>query len=387
MSSPAETGARDRPYALYVHWPFCVSKCPYCDFNSHVREGVDQAAWRAGLLADLAHEAARTGGGMLGSIFFGGGTPSLMPPHTIAAIIDAASRHWTFASDIEISMEANPNSAEAARFADVAAAGVNRLSIGLQALDDVALRFLGRAHDAAEGLTALAIAQRHFARVSFDLIYALPGQSEAAWADALSRALATGTGHLSLYQLTIEPGTRFETMVRKGDFTPADPDHAAALYELTQALTAAAGIPAYEISNHARAGEQSRHNLTYWRYGDYLGIGPGAHGRVMGRSTRRHRKPENWMAAVDERGHGIDEERPLDPDTRATEALMMGLRLAEGVDLADIALRTGLDPASMIDRKAITHLAEQGLVALSGNRLAVTLRGMLLLDAILATLL
>ncbi|HTH29407.1 MAG TPA: radical SAM family heme chaperone HemW, partial [Sphingobium sp.] len=324
MSSPAETGARDRPYALYVHWPFCVSKCPYCDFNSHVREGVDQAAWRAGLLADLAHEAARTGGGMLGSIFFGGGTPSLMPPHTIAAIIDAASRHWTFASDIEISMEANPNSAEAARFADVAAAGVNRLSIGLQALDDVALRFLGRAHDAAEGLTALAIAQRHFARVSFDLIYALPGQSEAAWADALSRALATGTGHLSLYQLTIEPGTRFETMVRKGDFTPADPDHAAALYELTQALTAAAGIPAYEISNHARAGEQSRHNLTYWRYGDYLGIGPGAHGRVMGRSTRRHRKPENWMAAVDERGHGIDEERPLDPHTRATEALMMG---------------------------------------------------------------
>ena len=387
MSSPAETGARDRPYALYVHWPFCVSKCPYCDFNSHVREGVDQAAWRAGLLADLAHEAARTGGGMLGSIFFGGGTPSLMPPHTIAAIIDATSSHWTFASDIEISMEANPNSAEAARFADVAAAGVNRLSIGLQALDDVALRFLGRAHDAAEGLAALAIAQRHFARVSFDLIYALPGQSEAAWADALSRALATGTGHLSLYQLTIEPGTRFETMVRKGDFTPADPDHAAALYELTQALTAAAGIPAYEISNHARAGEQSRHNLTYWRYGDYLGIGPGAHGRVMGRSTRRHRKPENWMAAVDERGHGIDEERPLDPHTRATEALMMGLRLAEGVDLADIALRTGRDPAAMIDHKAMTHLAAQGLISLSGSRLAVTPQGMLLLDAILAALL
>ena len=387
MSSPAEAGARDRPYALYVHWPFCVSKCPYCDFNSHVREGVDQAAWRAGLLADLAHEAARTGGGMLGSIFFGGGTPSLMPPQTIAAIIDAASRHWTFAPGIEISMEANPNSAEAARFADVAAAGVNRLSIGLQALDDAALRFLGRAHDAAEGLAALATAQRHFARVSFDLIYALPGQSEAAWADELSRALSMGTGHLSLYQLTIEPGTRFETMVRKGDFTPADPDHAAALYELTQAMTAAAGIPAYEISNHARAGEESRHNLTYWRYGDYLGIGPGAHGRVMGRSTRRHRKPENWMAAVDERGHGIDEEAPLDPDTRATEALMMGLRLAEGVDLADMALRTGRDPATMIDRKAMAQLATQGLVALSGSHLSVTPRGMLLLDAILAALL
>jgi putative oxygen-independent coproporphyrinogen III oxidase len=387
MSLSAEAGVSDRTYALYVHWPFCVSKCPYCDFNSHVRQSVDQAAWRAALLADLAHEARRTGGGALTSIFFGGGTPSLMPPQTIAAIIEAASQLWTFAPDIEISMEANPNSAEAARFADVAAAGVNRLSIGLQALDDAALRFLGRAHDAAEGLTALASAQRHFARVSFDLIYALPGQSEAAWAADLGRALAMGTGHLSLYQLTIEPGTRFETMVRKGDFTPADPDHGAALYELTQEMTAAAGIPAYEISNHARAGEESRHNLSYWRYGDYLGIGPGAHGRVMARATRRHRKPENWMVSVNAAGHGIDEEMPLDPATRVTEALMMGLRLAEGVNLDDIAARTGTDAATIIDRKAAGRLEAQGLVTMSDHRLTVTPQGMLLLDAILAELL
>jgi putative oxygen-independent coproporphyrinogen III oxidase len=386
MSLSAEAGASDRTYALYVHWPFCVSKCPYCDFNSHVRESVDQAAWRAALLTDLAHEARRTGGSLT-SIFFGGGTPSLMPPQTIAAIIEAASRHWTFASDIEITMEANPNSAETARFADVAAAGVNRLSIGLQALDDTALRFLGRAHDAAEGLAALASAQRHFARVSFDLIYALPGQSEAAWAADLGRALAMSTGHLSLYQLTIEPGTRFETMVRKGDFIPADPDHGAALYELTQEMTAAAGIPAYEISNHARAGEESRHNLSYWRYGDYLGIGPGAHGRVMARATRRHRKPENWMASVNAAGHGIDEEMPLDPATRVTEALMMGLRLAEGVNLDDIAARTGTDAATIIDRKAAGRLEAQGLVTRPDNRLIVTPQGMLLLDAILAELL
>jgi putative oxygen-independent coproporphyrinogen III oxidase len=387
MSLSAEAGASDRTYALYVHWPFCVSKCPYCDFNSHVRESVDQAAWRAALLTDLAHEARRTGGGSLTSIFFGGGTPSLMPPQTIAAIIEAASRHWTFASDIEITMEANPNSAEAARFADVAAAGVNRLSIGLQALDDAALRVLGRAHDAAEGLAALASAQRHFARVSFDLIYALPGQSEAAWAADLARALAMGTGHLSLYQLTIEPGTRFETMVRKGDFTPADPDHGAALYELTQEMTAAAGIPAYEVSNHARAGEESRHNLSYWRYGDYLGVGPGAHGRVMARATRRHRKPENWMMSVNAAGHGIDEEIPLDPATRVTEALMMGLRLAEGINLDDIAARTGTDAATIIDRKAAGRLEAQGLVTTPDNRLTVTPQGMLLLDAILAELL
>jgi oxygen-independent coproporphyrinogen-3 oxidase len=375
------------PYALYVHWPFCVSKCPYCDFNSHVRESVDQEAWRTALLTDLAHEARRTGGGRLSSIFFGGGTPSLMPPQTIAAIIEGAGRHWDFTPDIEITMEANPNSAEAARFADVAAAGVNRVSIGLQSLHDEALKFLGRAHAADEGLRAVDMAQRLFDRVSFDLIYALPGQSEADWQADLTRALSVGTGHLSLYQLTIEPGTRFETMVRKHEFTPADPDHAATLFEMTQAMTAEAGIPAYEVSNHARPGEESRHNLTYWRYGDYLGVGPGAHGRVMASATRRHRKPENWMASIETHAHGLDEETPLDPETRATEALMMGLRLAEGVDLSDIAARTGTDAATLIDRKAAARLSDQDLLRLSGDHLTVTPQGMLLLDAILAELL
>ena len=373
------------PLALYVHWPFCVSKCPYCDFNSHVREQVDQQAWRDALLADMAHEAARTDGGALGSIFFGGGTPSLMPPATIAAIIEGARRHWSFAPDMEITMEANPNSAEAARFADVAAAGVNRVSIGLQALHDNALKFLGRAHGADEGLRAVELAQGLFDRVSFDLIYALPGQSEADWDADLTRALAMGTGHLSLYQLTIEPGTRFETMVRKGDFIPADPDHGATLFEVTRDRTAAAGLPAYEVSNHARPGEESRHNLTYWRYGDYLGVGPGAHGRVLGSATRRHRKPENWMAALAAQGHGIEEELPLPADERMTEALMMGLRLAEGVDLRALGERLGVE--GVVDRKAAARMQAQGLVRLEGERLTVTPAGMLLLDGILGALL
>jgi len=373
------------PLALYVHWPFCVSKCPYCDFNSHVREQVDQQAWRDALLADMAHEAARTDGGALGSIFFGGGTPSLMPPATIAAIIEGARRHWSFAPDMEITMEANPNSAEAARFADVAAAGVNRVSIGLQALHDNALKFLGRAHGADEGLRAVELAQGLFDRVSFDLIYALPGQSEADWDADLTRALAMGTGHLSLYQLTIEPGTRFATMVRKGDFIPADPDHGATLFEVTRDRTAAAGLPAYEVSNHARPGEESRHNLTYWRYGDYLGVGPGAHGRVLGSATRRHRKPENWMAALAAQGHGIEEELPLPADERMTEALMMGLRLAEGVDLRALGERLGVE--GVVDRKAAARMQAQGLVRLEGERLTVTPAGMLLLDGILGALL
>jgi len=248
--------------ALYVHWPFCVSKCPYCDFNSHVREGVDQARWRDALLADLAHEAAETRGMRLGSIFFGGGTPSLMPPATVAGLIAAAEDHWGFAPDIEITLEANPSSVEAARFAALAAAGVNRVSLGLQSLDDTALRFLGRAHDVAEGLAALDTAQAVFGRVSFDLIYALPGQSEAAWQAELGRALGFGTSHLSLYQLTIEPGTRFAALAAKGELIPADPDESAALYELTQEMAEAAGLPAYEISNHARPGAESRHNLA-----------------------------------------------------------------------------------------------------------------------------
>ena len=263
------------PLALYIHWPFCVSKCPYCDFNSHVRESVDQQAWLAAMLADMAYEAALTGGRPLTSIFFGGGTPSLMPPATVAALIGAAERHWGFAADVEITLEANPSSVEAARFADLAVAGVNRVSLGLQSLDNAALAFLGRAHSVAESLAALDIAQAEFARVNIDLIYARPDQTAEAWEAELARAIGFSTGHMSLYQLTIEPGTRFATLAREGRFVPADNDDAASLYEMTQAMMSAAELPAYEISNHAREGQQSRHNLTYWRYGDYVGIGPG----------------------------------------------------------------------------------------------------------------
>jgi putative oxygen-independent coproporphyrinogen III oxidase len=371
------------PLALYVHWPFCVSKCPYCDFNSHVRDTVDQAAWRAALLADLAYEAAQLPGRQLGSIFFGGGTPSLMPPETVAAVIGAAEKAWGFAPDIEITLEANPSSVEAARFADIAAAGVNRVSLGLQALDDDALKFLGRAHDVSEGLAALATAQAAFDRVSFDLIYARPDQRLPAWETELARAIGFGTEHLSLYQLTIEPGTRFATEAAAGRITIPDGDSAADLFEATRALTAAAGIPAYEISNHARAGAESRHNLTYWRYRDYAGIGPGAHGRRGGLATVRRKKPENWMAAIGRNRHGAESEEPLAPHTRATEALLMGLRLREGVDLARIARLGDTTVADLIDWPAATRLEEQGLLLRAGDRLQVTDAGMLLLDAIL----
>jgi oxygen-independent coproporphyrinogen-3 oxidase len=361
--------------ALYVHWPFCVSKCPYCDFNSHVRESIDQSAWRDALLGDLAWEAGARPRGPLSSIFFGGGTPSLMEPATVAALIEAANRHWGLAPDVEITLEANPSSVEAARFADLAAAGVNRVSLGLQSLDDRALRFLGRAHDVAEGLAALETAQGCFGRVSFDLIYALPGQGESTWAAELGRALAFGTGHVSLYQLTIEPGTRFAAMAARGALAPLDPDEAAELYELTQAMTATAGLPAYEISNHARPGEESRHNLAYWRYRPYLGVGPGAHGRRGGMATHRHRKPENWLAALERNGHGICEETALSRDEQSTEALLMGLRLSEGVEIEAVESR--------LDLSAVERLEGHGLLTRNGGRLVVTSAGRLLLNAIL----
>jgi len=376
---PSETP----PLALYVHWPFCVSKCPYCDFNSHVRDSVDQAAWRAALLADLAYEARLLPGRRLGSIFFGGGTPSLMPPATVAAILGAAEASWGFAPDIEITLEANPSSVEAARFADLAAAGVNRVSLGLQALDDAALRFLGRAHGVDEGLAALATAQGCFARVSFDLIYARPDQSLAAWEAELRRAIGFGTEHLSLYQLTIEPGTRFATEAAAGRIVIPDGDAGADLFEATRAITAAAGLPAYEISNHARPGAGSRHNLVYWRYQDYAGIGPGAHGRRGGLATARHKKPENWMAAVARNGHGAQIEEPLAPGERAKEALLMGLRLREGIDLTRVAQLGHATVAAVIDEAAAARLAAQGLLVRDHDRLAVTEAGMLLLDAIL----
>ena len=372
------TSAEPEPLALYIHWPFCVSKCPYCDFNSHVRAQVDQDVWREALLADLAHEARVAPRGKLGSIFFGGGTPSLMPPATVAALIAAAERHWGFADGIEITLEANPSSVEAARFRDLAAAGINRVSLGLQSLDDKALIFLGRAHGAAEGLAALETAQQAFERVSFDLIYALPGQSEAAWRDELARALSFGTGHLSLYQLTIEPGTRFAALAAKGELAHPDPDHGAILYELTRSMTARAGLPAYEVSNHARPGEESRHNLAYWRYSPYLGVGPGAHGRRGSLATQRHKKPENFLSALARNGNGIAGETPLGERDRAMETLLMGLRLAEGVDLTRPGVR------ALIDWRAAGRIEAQGLLERDPGRVRVTPAGVLLLDAILA---
>jgi putative oxygen-independent coproporphyrinogen III oxidase len=377
------TDPQTPPLALYVHWPFCVSKCPYCDFNSHVRAEVDQAAWRAALLTDLRHEAEQLPGRTLGSIFFGGGTPSLMPPETVAAVIDAAEQAWGFAPDVEITLEANPSSVEAARFADIAAAGVNRVSLGLQALDDQALKFLGRAHDQREGLAALDTAQRAFARVSFDLIYARPDQRLADWEAELTRAIGFGTEHLSLYQLTIEPGTRFATEAAAGRIVIPDGDSAADLFEATREITASAGIPAYEISNHARAGAESRHNLTYWRYRDYAGVGPGAHGRRGGLATVRRKKPENWMTAIERNQHGMESEEPLAPHTRATEALLMGLRLREGVDLDRIAKLGKTSVEALIHWPAATRLEEQGLLVSQGDHLTITEAGMLLLDAIL----
>jgi oxygen-independent coproporphyrinogen-3 oxidase len=304
-----------------------------------------------------------------------------MEPGTAAAVIAAAQAYWPADEAIEITLEANPNSVEAARFADLAAAGVNRLSLGLQSFDDRALAFLGRAHSAREGFAALETAQKHFRRVSFDLIYALPGESEDGWSATLAQALSLGTSHLSLYQLTIEPGTRFASMVARGAFEPLDADAAAGLFELTDAMTSAAGLPAYEISNHARAGQQSRHNLTYWRYGDYAGIGPGAHGRRLGMRTVRHKKPENFLRGVLRNGHGLAEEAALSQFEAGDEALVMGLRLAEGVDAGALAARFGLE--AIVDWARVERLVGSGHLERDGSRIAVTARGRLLLDAIL----
>jgi oxygen-independent coproporphyrinogen-3 oxidase len=367
--------------ALYIHWPFCAKKCPYCDFNSHVREGVDVGAWEAALLADMRHEAALAGGESLTSIFFGGGTPSLMPPALVASLLQNAEQLWGFAPDIEITLEANPSSVEAANFAALASAGVNRVSLGVQSFDDATLGWLGRLHGALEGVYALELAVQAFKRVSFDLIYALPEHTPEIWRKQLERALDFGTGHLSLYQLTIEPGTRFASDVRRGVFAPLDDDAAADLFELTQEMTAAAGLPAYETSNHARPGEESRHNLTYWRYQDYAGIGPGAHGRRAGLATVRHKKPENFLRAIAEQGHGTSEERALPPLEQAAEALLMGLRLAEGVDLLNFETRFGF--GNLVDEKAVAQLCDFGMVWRNGARLGVTAQGRPLLDALL----
>ncbi|ANU07999.1 radical SAM family heme chaperone HemW [Paraurantiacibacter namhicola] len=370
--------------ALYIHWPFCLKKCPYCDFNSHVRSDVDEALWKDALLADMRHEAGLAGGESLTSIFFGGGTPSLMPEPLVAALLAEAERLWGFDPDIEITLEANPTSFERAKFAGFRAAGVNRVSVGVQSLRQEALHFLGREHSVDGAKAAVGEALELFERVTFDLIYARPSQTEAEWEAELAEALAFGTDHLSLYQLTIEPGTRFATDVRQRAFTPLEDDPAADLFELTQAMTRGAGMPAYETSNHARPGQESRHNLTYWRYQDYAGIGPGAHGRRGGMATQRHKKPENWLSAVARNGHGLHEERALVASEAASEALLMGLRLAEGVDLAALSARFKRTPDQLVDTDAATRLGAMGLVETDGAVLRVTPAGRPVLDAILA---
>ena len=387
---PSSPGA-PQALALYVHWPFCLSKCPYCDFNSHVRESVDQARWRGALLRELDHFSALLPEAQITSMFFGGGTPSLMPPETAAAVIDRAAR-WSLAADAEITLEANPTSTEAARLEDFRAAGVNRVSLGVQALDDRALTFLGRGHDAAEARRAVAMAQRIMPRSSFDLIYARPGQTVDAWRAELAEALAFADDHLSLYQLTVEKGTPFWRLERDGAFALPDDDTARALYDLTQEMTAAAGFAAYEVSNHERGGNASRHNLAYWRYDDYVGIGPGAHGRFApagcGRqAVRQHAGPETWLAAVEGAGHGTAETRSLDADEQAREMLMMGLRLAEGVSETRLRARTGCDPDRVIDRAGLARLVDAGYLERRDGRLTATAAGRPLLNSLLAELL
>ncbi|UFN51288.1 radical SAM family heme chaperone HemW [Roseomonas sp. OT10] len=382
----------DEPLALYVHWPFCASKCPYCDFNSHVRERVDAARFGRALRAELAGEAARTGRRRLASVFFGGGTPSLMPPEVVADLLADARRLFDAPPGLEVTLEANPTSVEAAKLRAFRAAGVNRLSLGVQSLDEAALAFLGRRHSAAEAIAALEHARATFPRLSFDLIYARPGQEEAAWRAELRRALALAADHLSLYQLTIEPGTRFATEHARGAFALPEDEAAASMYRATAEEAAGFGLEPYEVSNYARAGAESRHNLTYWRYGDYLGLGPGAHqrlgldGELL--AARRHRGPEAWLERVERDGHGRVEEEALAPADRAREALLMGLRLREGIDPGRVAARSGLPFAETVEPAVLEACLEEGYLAWTPDgRLLATSEGRLRLDALLPALL
>ncbi|MCS0502497.1 radical SAM family heme chaperone HemW [Ancylobacter mangrovi] len=380
---PADPG-----FGVYVHWPFCKAKCPYCDFNSHVRHSPpDQARFVAAFRAEIAHMRALTGQRRTQSVFFGGGTPSLMEPATVAAILEAIEAAWPLDRDAEVTLEANPTSVEAARFRGYRAAGVNRVSLGVQALDDAALRALGRMHSAEEALAAVAVARAAFERVSFDLIYARPEQSPAEWGAELARAIAEGCEHLSLYQLTIEEGTPFAALHRAGRLVTPDGERARALWDVTQEVTAAAGLPAYEISNHARPGAESRHNLLYWRYGEYAGIGPGAHGRIDTddgrRATSTERGPEEWLTRVERLGHGIVLDEGLSRVEQSDEYLLMGLRLVEGIDRTRYARLSGRD----FDPGRVAALREEGMIeALPGDRLRATARGFPVLDAIVADL-
>ncbi len=388
IERPAARGAAGEPgFAVYVHWPFCLSKCPYCDFNSHVRhEKPDQARFARAITAELVHAAARTGPRTVNSIFFGGGTPSLMQPATVGAILEEIGRRWSLAPDCEITLEANPTSVEAENFRGYRAAGVNRVSLGVQALNDEELKALGRLHTVDEALAAVAIAKRAFPRVSFDLIYARPGLTPSAWRMELKRALAEGVKHLSLYQLTIEEGTPFAALHRAGKLVLPDADTGRALWDVTQETCAAAGMPAYEISNHARPGAECRHNLVYWRYGEYAGVGPGAHGRLIvdgariATATERH--PETWLRRVEKSGHGLVTDEPLGALEQADEFLLMGLRLREGIALQRFEKLAGraLDPARIAALKA------EGLIEITGDRLRVTAAGFPVLDAVVADL-
>jgi oxygen-independent coproporphyrinogen-3 oxidase len=379
----------DPAFGIYVHWPFCRSKCPYCDFNSHVRHGpLDQARFVRAFTAEIGATAARTPGRTVSTVFFGGGTPSLMEPLTVAAILDAIAKHWNVSRDVEVTLEANPTSVEARRFAGYRAAGVNRVSLGVQALDDAALSALGRTHTAREALDAVGIARRIFERYSFDLIYARPGQTLADWRAELTSAISQAAEHLSLYQLTIEPGTAFAALTAAGKLTVPDADHARNLYDVTQEACAAAGLPAYEVSNHARPGAECRHNLVYWRCHEYAGIGPGAHGRLDMRggirmATATERQPEAWLTLVEAKGQGLVTDEPLSRADAANEYLLMGLRLAEGIDLNRFRGLAGRPLAAA----QIAHLAQLGLIETPGaSRLRVTATGFPVLDAVVADL-
>jgi len=389
-SPPRERDIEPSPFAVYIHWPFCKAKCPYCDFNSHVRATIDQDAWRRALLAEIDHYAAETAGRVVSSVFFGGGTPSLMAPATAAALINRIAERWILPGDAEITLEANPTSVEAERFRDFRAAGINRASLGVQALDPAALSFLGRSHSVDEAIAAIELARRHFPRFSFDLIYARPGQEPAQWDAELKRALTLAGDHLSLYQLTIEPGTAFHTAHARGDFAVPDDDRAGALYELTQERLNEAGLPAYEISNHARPGGESRHNLVYWRYGDYVGVGPGAHGRLTldgaKIATRQLRAPETWLAAVAKHGEGTDERVPICDRERLEEMLMMGLRLGEALPRARFRRECGAEPEAVLDPVRLERLVDGGFLMLDGVGLRATEAGRQRLNAVLGAL-
>ena len=378
--------------ALYVHWPFCQKKCPYCDFNSHVRDTIDQKAWLDAYLKEIDWYAAHYPKLKAHSIFFGGGTPSLMPPETTAAIIERIMHHWSPDKEIEVTLEANPSSVEAGRFAGYRAAGVNRISVGIQSLDDAALKFLGRLHSADEAKKALAVANSIFDRVSFDLIYALPNQSKSAWKAELKNALTMHKGHISLYQLTIEEGTAFHHQYKRGAFTLPDEEEALALYNTTQDITEEAGLPAYEVSNHAKKGEESAHNLIYWRGQPFVGIGPGAHGRLPHHdfatiATAQIKRPEDWLKTVAKLGTGLESQTLVSSQERVAEMLMMGLRLNEGVDLSTIHQQTGVDPKTLLNMENIQHLLEANMIEQKGQNLRLSKKGLPLLNFILGKLL